>query len=60
MCAPGVGSESPLISRSTSSRVAFQGSQVASYAGLIRVHELNERLGLEAISAEHLSDSRHG
>ena len=41
-------------------KVAFQGSRVTSDAGLVLVRELDERLGLEAIIAEHLSDSRHG
>ncbi len=41
-------------------KVAFQGSRVTSDAGLILVLELDERLGLEAIVAEHLRDSRHG
>jgi len=41
-------------------KVAFQGSRVTSDAGLILVRELDERLGLEAILTEHLSDSRHG
>src|SRR5713226_3241339 len=41
-------------------KVAFQGSRVTSDAGLILVRELDERLGLEAIIAEHMSDSRHG
>jgi hypothetical protein len=41
-------------------KVAFQGSRVTSDAGLILVRELDERLGLQAIIAEHLSDSRHG
>jgi hypothetical protein len=41
-------------------KVAFQGSRVTSDAGVILVRELDERLGLEAIMAEHLSDSRHG
>ena len=40
--------------------VAFRGSRVTSDAGLILVRELDERLGLEAIIAEHLGDSRHG
>jgi hypothetical protein len=31
-----------------------------SDAGLILVRELDEHLGLEAIIAEHLGDSRHG
>jgi hypothetical protein len=41
-------------------KVVFQGSRVTSDAGLILVRELDERLGLEAIIAGHLSDSRHG
>jgi len=41
-------------------KVAFQGSRVTADAGLILVRELDERLGLEAIIAAHLSDSRHG
>src|SRR5689334_20715500 len=41
-------------------KVAFQGSSVISDAGLILIRELDERLSLEAIIAEHLSDSRHG
>ena len=41
-------------------KVAFQGSRVTSDAGLILVRELDERLGLEAIIAKHLNDSRHG
>ena len=41
-------------------KLAFQGSRVTSDAGLILVRELDERLGLEAILAAHLSDSRHG
>jgi hypothetical protein len=41
-------------------KVAFQGSRVTSDAGLILVRELDERLGLEAIIAAHLTDSRHG
>ena len=41
-------------------KVAFQGSRVTSDAGLVLVRELDERLGLEAIIAAHLSDSRHG
>ena len=41
-------------------KVAFQGSRVTSDAGLILVRELDERLGLETLIAEHLSDSRQG
>jgi hypothetical protein len=41
-------------------KVAFQGSRVTSDAGLLLVRELDERLGLESIIAEHLNDSRQG
>ena len=41
-------------------KVAFQGSRVTSDAGLLLVRELDERLGLEALISEHLSDSRQG
>ena len=41
-------------------KVAFQGSRVTSDAGLILVRELDERLGLEKLIADHLSDSRQG
>ena len=41
-------------------KVAFQGSRITSDAGLILVRELDERLGLEAIIAEHLREARHG
>ena len=41
-------------------KFAFQGSRVTSDAGLILVRELDERLGLEQLITDHLSDSRHG
>ena len=41
-------------------KVAFHGSRITSDAGLILVRELDERLGLEALIAAHLSDSRQG
>jgi predicted ribosome quality control (RQC) complex YloA/Tae2 family protein len=41
-------------------RVDFQGSRVTSDGGLILVRELDERLGLERLIAEHLSDLRQG
>ena len=41
-------------------KVAFQGSRITSDAGLILIRELDERLGLETLIAEHLSDSRQG
>jgi hypothetical protein len=44
----------------TSLKVDFQGSRVTSDGGLILVRELDERLGLEKLIEEHLSDSRQG
>src|SRR6202051_4897352 len=41
-------------------KVDFQGSRVTSNGGLILVRELDERLGLEKLIEEHLSDSRQG
>ena len=41
-------------------KVGFQGSRITSDAGLILVRELDERLGLETLISEHLSDSRQG
>ncbi len=41
-------------------KVDFQGSRVSSDGGLILVRELDERLGLEKLIEEHLSDSRQG
>jgi len=41
-------------------KVAFQGSRVTSDAGLVLVRELDERLGLEGLIAEHLTDTRQG
>ena len=41
-------------------KVAFQGSRITSDAGLLLVRELDERLGLATLIAEHLSDSRQG
>jgi len=38
----------------------FQGSRVTSDGGVILVRELDERLGLGDLIAEHLSDSRRG
>jgi len=42
------------------SKVAFQGSRITSDAGILLVRELDERLGLETLIDEHLSDSRQG
>src|SRR6266571_7210345 len=44
----------------TSLKVDFEGSRVTSNGGLILVRELDERLGLEKLIEEHLSDSRQG
>ncbi len=44
----------------SSHKVYFQGSRVTSDGGLIPVRELDERLGLEKLIEEHLSDSRQG
>jgi hypothetical protein len=41
-------------------KVDFQGSRVTSHGGLILVRELDERLGLGDLIAEHLSDARRG
>ena len=41
-------------------KVDFQGSRVTSKGGLILVRKLDERLGLEKLIEEHLSDSRQG
>ena len=41
-------------------KVAFQGSRITSDAGLFLVRELDERLGLATLIAEHLTDSRQG
>jgi len=51
---------SPFSSRSMLPEVDFQGSRVASDGGLILIRELDERLGLEKLIDEHLSDSRQG
>lgn len=41
-------------------KVAFQGSRVTSDAGLILLRELDERLGLNDLITEHLTDTRQG
>ena len=48
------------ISFNASCKVEFEGSRVTSDGGLILVRELDERLGLGDLMAEHLSDSRRG
>ncbi len=45
------------LSFNPSLKVDFQGSRVTSDGGLLLVRELDERLGLSALIAEHLTDS---
>jgi hypothetical protein len=48
------------LSFNASLKVDFQGSRVTSDGGLIVVRELDERLGLGDLIADHLSDLRRG
>src|ERR1039457_3622844 len=48
------------LSFNTSLKIDFQGSLVTSDGGLILVRELDERLGLGDLIAQHLTDSRRG
>src|SRR5712691_5709902 len=48
------------LSFNASLKVDFRGSRVTSDGGLILIRELDERLGLEKLIEEHLSDSRQG
>ena len=48
------------LSFNASLKVDFQGSRVTSDGGLIVIRELDERLGLGYLIAEHLSDARRG
>jgi len=48
------------LSFNPSLKVDFQGSRVTSDSGLLLVRELDERLGLSALMAEHLTDDRRG
>ncbi|MBM3757998.1 MAG: hypothetical protein FJW38_28950 [Acidobacteria bacterium] len=41
-------------------KIDFQGSRVTSDGGLMLVRELDERLGFDALIAQHLTDSRRG
>jgi len=41
-------------------KVDFQGSRVTSDGGLLLVRELDERLGLSLLIAEHITDDRRG
>jgi len=48
------------LSFNASLKVDFQESRVTSDGGIILVRELDERLGMGDLIAEHLSDQRHG
>jgi hypothetical protein len=48
------------LSFNASLKIDFQGSRVTSDGGLIVVRELDERLGLRELIAQHLTDSRRG
>jgi hypothetical protein len=48
------------LSFNVSLKVDFQGSRVTSDGGLLLIRELDERLGLEKLIEEQLSDSRQG
>jgi len=59
-CTQWVGNKtSPFqLSFDPSLKVDFQGSRVTSDGGLLLARELDERLGLSELIAEHLTDSR--
>jgi hypothetical protein len=48
------------LSFNSSLRIDFQGSRITSDGGLLVVRELDERLGLNELIAQHLTDSRRG
>jgi len=48
------------LSFNPSLKVDFQGSRVTADGGLVLVRELDERLGLGDLIAEHLTDARRG
>jgi len=48
------------LSFNSSLRVEFRGARVTSDGGLILLRELDERLGLSALTQRHLTDSRRG
>ena len=50
----------PLFLFNASLKVDFQGSRVTSDGGLILIRELDERLGVEKLIEEQLSDSGQG
>jgi hypothetical protein len=57
----GCDTESPvLLSFNLSLRVDFQGSHVTSDGGRVLARELVERLGLNELIEEHLTDDRRG
>src|SRR5712692_9743085 len=57
----GEGQNRPFrLSFKASLRVDFQASRMTSDGGLILIRELDERLGLEKLIEEQLSDSRQG
>jgi hypothetical protein len=48
------------LSFNPSLKVDFQGSRVTSDSGLLLVRELDERLGLSSLIADHRLDDRRG
>src|SRR6266568_6456120 len=48
------------LSFNASLKIDFQGSRVTSDGGLIRVRELDERVGFGELIEQHLTDSRRG
>jgi hypothetical protein len=44
----------------SSLKVDFQGSRITSDAGLLLVRELDERLGLDQLISDNLTDNRRG
>jgi hypothetical protein len=48
------------LSFNASLKVDFQGSRVTSDGGLMVARELDERLGLGALIAQHVTDARRG
>jgi hypothetical protein len=48
------------LSFNPSLKVHFQGARVTSDSGLLLVRELEERLGLNELIQEHLTDQRRG
>ena len=48
------------LSFNSSLKVDFQGSRITSDAGLLLVRELDERLGLDQLISDNLTDNRRG